>query len=492
MTRRSRRTETRRRAQASAGTQEYRYYVHVVDEWGLDKPLSVFRLRGEGCAAGEEEVAPGAVWKPTKYALERANRTAGYSAVPVDADTANRLAARWAYTYQRIVERSSGRTVAYTRSWILPSGGMYRFEDSTCRSAVWESTRRLWRIDTGIDDYDVEAVEAATVEEYLRDLPRVDYRYFAVVNRHGSDFSLNDPADVLRVTAGQESGVRERLGVGWEPYHVIDGVRGLRDETLLEIDDAAVAAFRRRYLEATGPSERDYTYYALLNGGVKSVNEAQQVVRQWRTSTYVQEEELRGGPHWVRANNSGRETRATNPKAVEISLETVEQLKAPWRYTYYEILRPDTDQPMAVVRHYGAYGGREEAAVGWPVWSPSLWLKQIAEGTVSYRARQVDADAVERYLRRAAAELPEYRYFAFLRDRGDSIDSAGHMARMHCRENGDPWKEETPQKDGGWAQTHQLLEINHGKGSWWIEPVEVPRWLFERYRAERQGNASAG
>src|SRR3954447_5023866 len=90
MTRFLRRAGARRRAQASARTQEYRYYVHVVDEWGLDKPLSVFRVLGEGGAVGEEEVAPGAVWKPTKYALERANRTAGYSAVPVDAGTANR------------------------------------------------------------------------------------------------------------------------------------------------------------------------------------------------------------------------------------------------------------------------------------------------------------------------------------------------------------------------------------------------------------------
>ncbi|MEV6597568.1 hypothetical protein AB0M36_11960 [Actinoplanes sp. NPDC051346] len=488
MTRRSRRAEARRRAEASARNQEYRYYVHVVDEWGLDAPLSVFRVGG---AVGEEQVGPGAVWKPTTYALERATRTAGYSAVPVDAATAHRLAARWAYTYQRIVERSSGRTVAYARSWILPSRRMIRFENSTCHSGVWESTRRLWRIDTGIDDYDVETVDAATVEEYLRDLPRVEYRYFAVVNRHGTDFSLHDPADVLRVPAGQESGVRERLGVGWEPYDVIDGVRGLRDETLLEIDDAVVAVFRRRRSEATEPSKPDYTYYALLHGGAESVNETQTVVRQWRAGTHLHEDELRGGPQWARANMSGRDTRATDPQAVEVSPETVERLKAPWRYTYHEILRPDSDQPMAVVRHYGAYGGREEAAVDWPVWYPSLWLKQIAEGKVSYRTREVDAEAVERYLRRAAAERPEYRYFAFL-DTDDSIDSAGHMARMHCRENGDPWKEETPRDDGSWAQTHRLLEIDHGKGRWWIEPVEVPHSLFERYRAKRQGNASTG
>jgi hypothetical protein len=490
MTRRSGRDEASRRADASVGAQEYRYYVSVVDEWGLDKPLSVFRVRGAGGATGEERVAPGAVWKPTTFAFEIANRTSGYSAVPVDEDTANRLAARWAYTYQRIVERSSGHTVAYTRCWTIPVSGTAQMEESTCRSAVWESTRRLWRIDTGIDDYDVEVVDAATIEEYLHELPCVDYRYFAVVERHGTDFSLHDPADVLRIPAGQQNGVRERLGIDWEPYDAIDGVRGLRKETLLEIGGAAVDDFRRRRSAGTEPSKPDYTYCTLrLPDGVP-VDATQPVLRQWRTGTYVHEYELRGGPQWVRMNYSGREKRATDPNAVEISAETVEQLKAPWRYTYYEILRPGNDQPIAVVRHHSANGGHEEAAVGWPVWYQSFWLKQIAEGKVSYRAREVAADAVERYLRRVAADRPEYRYFAFL-DKDDSIDSAWSMARMHCGENGDPWKEEVPQLDGRWAETHQLLQINHGKGSWWHEPVEVPRSLFEHYHAKRQANASA-
>jgi hypothetical protein len=406
----------RLRRRAPDGTQGYRYYVHVVDEWGLDKPLSVFRVRGMGGAVGEEEVAPGAVWKPTTYAFELATRTDGYSAVPVGARTAHRLAARWAYTYQRVVERSSGRTVAYVRSWVRPSVGV-RLEESTCRSGVWESTERLRRIDAGLDDYAVKTVGAAAVEDYLRDLPQPDYRYFAVVGRGGTDYALHDPAEVLRVRAGQESGVRERLGTAWEPYDMIDGVRGLRAETLLEIDEAAVAAFGRRPASAK-PAEPQDT-----------------------------------------------------------------------GYEYYEILPADSDQPMAVVRR-GADGGPEEAAVGWPVWYPSFWLKQIAEGRVLYRARRADAAAVARYLRRAAAEQPEYRYFAFL-DTDDSIDSAGHMARMHCQKNGDPWKEETPRNDGSWAETYQLLEIDYGRGRWWIEPVEVPGWMFERYRAKRQGNASA-
>jgi hypothetical protein len=34
-----------------------------------------------------------------------------------------------------------------------------------------------------------------------------------------------------------------------------------------------------------------------------------------------------------------------------------------------------------------------------------------------------------------------------------------------------------------------MLDIRNFKGSWWIEPVEVPHRLFERYRAKRQGKA---
>jgi hypothetical protein len=55
---------------------------------------------------------------------------------------------------------------------------------------------------------------------------------------------------------------------------------------------------------------------------------------------------------------------------------------------------------MALARHYSASSGREEAAVGSPVWSPPLWLKQILDD--------------------------------------DSIDSAGHIVRMHCYKNGAP------------------------------------------------------
>ncbi|WP_328475099.1 hypothetical protein OHA21_17465 [Actinoplanes sp. NBC_00393] len=458
------------------------------DEWGLEKPLGVFRVRGDGAAAEEEQIGPGMEWRPSTGGVERAGRAAGHSAVQVDEGTASRLAARWSYSYRRIVDRASGRTVAYARVVISPSNATVWFEESTCASGVWESTRRLHRIEAGVDDYDVETVEAATVEDYLRDLPKPEHRYFAVVKRNGATFGLADPAEVLRIHAAQENGVRERLGPDWMPYDIIDGVRGLRDETLLEIDEAAVAAFRHRRSTGGTRPVPEYTYYAFLHGGVESVHQAQTVVRQWRVDGDVHEDKLSGGPQWVPSDYHGRETRDSDPESVQISAETAEKLKAPWRYRYYEILPPGSDRPMALVRHYGAYGGREEAAVGWPVWSPSLWLKQIAEGKVAYHAREVDADAAERYLRRVLADRPEYRYFAFLDD-GDSIDSAGHMARMHCLANGTPWKEETPQRDGGWAQTFSLLEIHSGKGSWWKEPVEVPQWLFERYRAKRQGKA---
>jgi hypothetical protein len=60
---------------ARGGPQNYRYYIHVVDEWGPERPLSVIRVRGEGGATGEERVACGGAWQPARYALEIATRT---------------------------------------------------------------------------------------------------------------------------------------------------------------------------------------------------------------------------------------------------------------------------------------------------------------------------------------------------------------------------------------------------------------------------------
>ena len=77
MSRRSRRTGARRGARASARTEEDRYYVHVADKWGLDKPLSVFRVRGEGGAVGEEEVAPGVVSRLSRSMPRRVPMLAG-------------------------------------------------------------------------------------------------------------------------------------------------------------------------------------------------------------------------------------------------------------------------------------------------------------------------------------------------------------------------------------------------------------------------------
>jgi hypothetical protein len=346
--------------------------------------------------------------RQSRRRAERRKRTT--TPRPVQAEPAEQAAAPRVYEFRRIVERESGRTVAVARSYVPAVPGLLPLEESTCRSGIWEPTRRLARIGQGLDDYAVETVGASAVEEYLRDRRPPEHRYFAVVRDGPAESALHEPIDVLRVRTGQEQGPHERLGAGWEPYDMIDGVDGLRQLTLLEIDEDAVARFRRR-----GP-----------------------VVR---------------------------------PKARR-------------HYSYYEILPPNGGRPIAVVRHDDVGGSGEDAAVGWPVWDPSQWLRQIARGLVAYRARKAEPEAVERFLRQAAADLPEYRYFAFL-DGDESIDSAGRMARMRCRADGEPFREETPLSDGTWMQTFSMLEINHGRGSWWLDPVEVPRWLFDRFRAER-------
>jgi hypothetical protein len=479
MSRRSRRqAEAHRKQRADDQARVARFYVHVKDELGPEKPLGVLRVRGYGPDAEAERIGPGVVWKPTWQGLAHIERAEGHSAVRVDESTAQRLAARWAWTYRRIVDRSSGSTVAYSRFVIDPSNGLVSSEESTC-TGVWEPAQRIFRIQTGQDDLAVEPIDAATIEERLRDRPQPEYRYFAVLQRNGDWFSLDAPPDLMRIRTGEHTDRRERLGDDWEPYDMIDGVRGLRDEKLLEIDEAAVPAFRLRLTAGADRPERQYTYYHLVRHLA--------VVRQWRDGDEVHEEKVSGGPQWTRANYSGRESRAGDPDAVEISAGAAEGMTASWRYRYFEIYRPNDELPIAVVRRNDAEPYREEAAVGWPAWAPSLWLKQIAEGKVAYRAVEADADAAERYLRRVAVGRPEYRYFAFLDD-GESIDTARWMSRIKSDETGYPlpWTEETPLEDGRWLQTRHLLEVNHGRGSWWLDPVEVPEWLFERYRVRKQ------
>jgi hypothetical protein len=53
----------------------------------------------------------------------------------VDAETAEQAARRWAYTYHRIAEPSSDRTVAFVRLCEMP----VTHEQSTCRSGVWDT-----------------------------------------------------------------------------------------------------------------------------------------------------------------------------------------------------------------------------------------------------------------------------------------------------------------------------------------------------------------
>jgi hypothetical protein len=198
--------------------------------------LAVIRVRGKGAATGEEHIVCGGAWQPARHALEIATRTPGYSALEVGAAAAERLARRWAYTYHRIVEPESERTVAFVRVCAMP----VTHEQSTCRSGVWENTRRLKRIERGLDDYRVVPVDVAAVEECLHDLPAPAYRYFAAVS--DTDAGPANPSEVLRVRT--KDGVRERLGaaMAWEPSDATDGAAGLRDHTLLEIDEEAVSA----------------------------------------------------------------------------------------------------------------------------------------------------------------------------------------------------------------------------------------------------------
>jgi hypothetical protein len=159
-----------------------------------------------------------------------------------------------------------------------------------------------------------------------------------------------------------------------------------------------------------------------------------------------------------------------DPRAVEISPEQLERLAAKRRYTYYEILPRHGDEPVALVRK--APGPpHEEAAVGWPVWFRSSWLNPIANGTIPYRARPVDADAAERFLRCVAADHSEYRYFVFLDDH-QAIDSGGVLVRMSCKAGGEPDKGEVRRPDGTWDETTIFDRWQWGHED--REPVEVP------------------
>ncbi len=480
------------------GADGYRYYFSVVDEWP-DRPLAVLRVRGEGEAAEVEEIAQGAVWQPSRRTINDPCRTPGYSEVEVDAETAAQAALQWAYIYHHILERSSDRTVAFVRRCAMP----VMIERSTCRSGVWEYTDRLKRIERGLDDYRVLPTDAATVEQYLSDLPSPEYRYFAVVTgTSDTDFGLTAPAEVLRVRAGDENGSRERLGTGsaWEPFDMVDGVEGLRDLTLLEIDEQAVAALGRpRPSDGAAPRPPDYTYFVLTHGMVREgetpsaeqVERAECIVRQWPARDSVQEEVLGAGPRWISSNINGRGTREGDPRAVEVPAANFETRMAPWRYSYYAILpaEPNADEQLAVVRHHSAAGGTEQAAVSWPIWHQSCWLRQIKAGQIPYRAEEIDAASVELFLRRAAANVTEYRYFAILGE-GETIDAPQQMVRGQCSHKGSVGQEETPHPDGSWAQTRTLEQIGRGRGDWHLDPVEVPESLFERYRAKLMASSS--
>src|SRR5690349_19032436 len=174
MTRRTRRAAAARerqdaeRQQSERDRQTLRYYVHTRIEWGMDRPLNLIRVRGDGF---EEVVEPGCGWRPMANALQKAYHWSPGEdrVVEVGADEATKLATLWAYVYQRIVEPSTGRTVAFTQSYIVPSVPMIAPEKSVCRSGIWENTRRLSRIGAEKDFYDVQTVPVATVDEYLRD-----------------------------------------------------------------------------------------------------------------------------------------------------------------------------------------------------------------------------------------------------------------------------------------------------------------------------------
>jgi hypothetical protein len=462
MTRRTRRLAAareregaqRRRMERDQGT--FRYYVHIRAEWGMGRPYNLIRVRGDGL---EEVVEPGSGWRPMENALHRAHHWSPGEdrVVEVGADEAAKIAKLWAYTYQRIVEASTGRTVAFTKSYIVPSVPMLAPEQSVCRSGIWEHTRRLSRIGAKKDFYDVRTVTVATVDEYLRDRPRPDFRFFAVVVEGGREFALNDPGDVLRVRTGDEDGARERLGPdGWEPYDMIDGTEGLRGLTLLEIDDEAVEAFRHR------PAE-DRAYYA----GSETAESASIVFRRRQTAIGVREELLTWGARWtsrVPPNSLDQDL-----SMAEISPEQLDRLAAELRYAYYEILPERGGGPVALVRK--APGRPEEAAVGWPVWFRSEWLNQIAKGMIPYRARPVDEDTGERFVRRIARERSEYRYFMFLDD-DQAIDAGRILVRATCGANGEPNQAEIQRADGTWDAT----DIFH-RWRWNHEdrnPVEIP------------------
>lgn len=449
MTRRTRRAAAARerqdaeRQQSERDRQTFRYYVHTRIEWGMDRPLNLIRVRGDGF---EEVVEPGCGWRPMANALQKAYHWSPGEdrVVEVGADEATKLATLWAYVYQRIVEPSTGRTVAFTQSYIVPSVPMIAPEKSVCRSGIWENTRRLSRIGAEKDFYDVQTVPVATVDEYLRDRLRPEYRFFAVVAEGERDFGLNEPGDVLRVVTGEEDGEREKLGPdGWQPYDMIDGEEGLRSLILLEIDDEAVEAARHRPAPA-------WTYYAVPESPGTTENAAA-VFRRRQTAIGVREEMLKSGARWTSQMPPKWRTGWTDPLAVEISPKQLERLAAKRRYTYYEILPRHGDEPVAVVRQ--APGSPyEEAAVGWPVWFRSDWLHPIANGTIAYRARLADADAAERFLRRAAADHSEFRYFRFLDDH-QTIDSDGILVRMSCKAGGEPDKGEVRRLDGTWDET---------------------------------------
>lgn len=468
MTRRTRRAAAARkredaeRRRSERDRQTFRYYVHTRIEWGMGRPLNLIRVRGDGF---EEVVEPGSGWRPMENALQHAhNWSPGVDrVVEVGADEAAKLATLWAYKYQRIVEPSTGRTVAFTQSYIVPSVPMIAPERSVCRSGIWENTRRLFRIGQGKDVYDVQTVPVAMVDEYLGDRPRPEYRFFAVVADGKRDFGLNEPGAVLRVRTGEEEGVREKLGPdGWQPYDMVDGAEGLRSITLLEIDDEAVDAVRCR------PAP-DWTYYAVpkLSGPTEN---ADIVFRRRQTAIGVRDEMLTSGTRWTSQMPPTWRTGEMDPGAVEISPEQLERLAAKRRYTYYEILPRHGGEPVAVVRKVPGLP-HEEAAVGWPVWFWSSWLDPIANGTIPYRARPVDAVAAERFLRRVAADHSEYRYFVFLDDR-QAIDSGEILVRMSCKADGEPDKGEIRRADGTWDETDIFDRWQWGHED--CEPVEVP------------------
>jgi hypothetical protein len=427
----------------------------------MDRPLNLIRVRGDGF---EEVVEPGPGWRPMENALQNAyNWSPGADrVVEVGAGEASKLATLWAYKYQRIIEPSTGRTVAFTQSYIVPSIPMTESEKSVCRSGIWENTRRLSRIGAEKDVYDVQTVPVATVDEYIRDRPRPEYRFFAVVAEGERDFGLNEPGDVLRVRTGEEDGVREKLGPdGWKPYDMVDGPEGLRSLTLLEVDDEAVNAVRRR-------PALDWIYYAVPKSS-GTTEHADVVFRRRQTAIGVREEMLTSGARWTSQMPPNWHMGRVDPLAVEISLQQLERLAAKRLYTYYEILPRHGDEPVAVMRKAPGWS-HEQAAVGWPVWFRSSWLNLIDSGTISYRARPVDADAAERFLRRVAADRSEYRYFVFLDDH-HAIDS-GILVRMTCKDDGEPDKAEARRPDGTWDETTIFYDWLWGHED--RVPVEVP------------------